>query len=199
MATAPAGLRVIAVDGKAHTHSGTGHGRRESRAIKTCSIADRLGGIAFAHAKLALCVHRHRRLTGKRETRESIYSVTSLDAHQTSPADLAAAIRGHWGVENSSHHIRTSPSPRTPPPSTPAPHPAPWPPSAPRAMAAFRNLAIDAFKASKPATSPRPPGPSATNLNEPSGSWASPTTRTPMELDQALPCYRSLHLTWTHA
>ncbi|MFE0645200.1 hypothetical protein ACFW2Y_26855, partial [Streptomyces sp. NPDC058877] len=31
-----------------------------------------------------------------------------------------------------------------------------------------------------------PPAQSATSPNEPSPSWASPTTRTPRELDQAL-------------
>ncbi|MFJ7949124.1 ISAs1 family transposase [Streptomyces sp. NPDC096354] len=36
--------RDIAVQ---HTASDTGHGRRESRSIKTCAIADELGGIAF--------------------------------------------------------------------------------------------------------------------------------------------------------
>ncbi|WP_424894318.1 ISAs1 family transposase [Streptomyces sp. SAI-124] len=33
-----------------HTASGAGHGRRESRSIKTCGIADELGAIAFPHA-----------------------------------------------------------------------------------------------------------------------------------------------------
>jgi predicted transposase YbfD/YdcC len=79
-----------------HTASGSGHGRRESRSIKTCGIADELGGIAFPHARLAIRVHRRRKPTGKAESRESVYAVTSLDAHQTSPRDLAAAIRGHW-------------------------------------------------------------------------------------------------------
>ncbi|MGW0495872.1 hypothetical protein ACWD0Z_10705 [Streptomyces sp. NPDC003007] len=69
-------------------------------------LRGRLGGIAFPHARLAIRVHRRRKRTGTRETRESVYAVTSLDAHQAGPADLAAAIRGHWGVENSSHHIR---------------------------------------------------------------------------------------------
>jgi predicted transposase YbfD/YdcC len=78
-----------------HTASGTGHGHRESRSIKTCGIADELGGIAFPHARLAIRVHRRRKQTGRRETRESVYAVTSLDAHQAGPADLAAAIRGH--------------------------------------------------------------------------------------------------------
>ena len=88
--------RDIAVQ---HTVSGTGHGRRESRSIKTCAIADQLGGIAFPHAALTIRVHRRRKQTGKPETRESVYAVTSLDAHQAGPADLAAAIRGHWGIE----------------------------------------------------------------------------------------------------
>ncbi|WP_262386886.1 ISAs1 family transposase [Streptomyces sp. TRM49041] len=121
-----------------HTASGAGHGRRESRSIKTCGIAEELGGIAFPYARLAIRVHRRRRQTSKRETRESVYAVTSLDAHQVGPADLAAAIRGHWGVENSSHHIRdvtfaedaSTVHTRT----------------APRAMATFRNLAIGALK-----------------------------------------------------
>ncbi|MEJ8632496.1 hypothetical protein [Streptomyces sp. MS2.AVA.5] len=52
-----------------HTASGTGHGRRESRSIKTCGIADELGGIAFPHARLAIRVHRRRKQTGERETR----------------------------------------------------------------------------------------------------------------------------------
>ncbi|MCX4648045.1 ISAs1 family transposase [Streptomyces sp. NBC_01446] len=133
LATLP--WRDIAVQ---HTHSEVGHGRRESRSIKTCGIADELGGIAFPHAKLAIRVHRRRRPTGSRESRESVYAVTSLEAHQTSPADLAAAIRGHWGVENSSHHIRDV----TFAEDASTVHTG----AAPRAMATFRNLAIGVLK-----------------------------------------------------
>jgi predicted transposase YbfD/YdcC len=85
--------------------SETGHGRRESRSIKTMAVADNLGGLTFPNAKLALRVHRRRKETGKAGTRETVYAVTSLDAHQATPADLAAWIRGHWAIENSSHHI----------------------------------------------------------------------------------------------
>ncbi|MEH0548200.1 ISAs1 family transposase [Streptomyces sp. B21-105] len=120
-----------------HTASGTGHGRRESRSIKTCGIADELGGIAFPHARLAIRVHR-RKPTGERETRESVYAVTSLDAHQAGPADLAAAIRGHWGVENSSHYIRDV----TFAEDASTVHAG----TAPRAMATLRNLAIGVLK-----------------------------------------------------
>ena len=127
--------RDIAVQ---HTASGTGHGRRESRSIKTCAIAEELGGIAFPHARLAIRVHRRRKQSGKRETRESVYAVTSLDAHQAGPADLAAAIRGHWGVENSSHHIRDV----TFAEDASTVHTG----NAPRAMATLRNLAIGVLK-----------------------------------------------------
>ncbi|MFF9301714.1 hypothetical protein [Streptomyces sp. NPDC014764] len=101
-------------------------------------MADQLGGISFPHARLAIRVHRRRKPTGERETRESVYAVTSLDAHQTGPADLAAAIRGHWGVENSSHHIRDV----TFAEDASTVHTG----TAPRAMATFRNLAIGVLK-----------------------------------------------------
>ncbi|MFR9755050.1 ISAs1 family transposase [Streptomyces sp. TR06-5] len=120
-----------------HTASWTGHGRHESRSIKTCGIADELGGIAFPHARLALRVHRRRRQAGRRETRETIYAVTSLDAHQATPAELAAAVRGHWNIE-ALHHIRDA----TYAEDASTLHAG----TAPRAMATFRNLAIGLLK-----------------------------------------------------
>jgi hypothetical protein len=90
------------------------------------------------HARLAIRVHRRRKPTGTCETRESVYAVTSLDARQVGPADLAAAIRGHWGVENSSHHIRDV----TFAEDASTVHAG----TAPRAMATLRNLAIGALK-----------------------------------------------------
>ncbi|MFB6961576.1 ISAs1 family transposase [Streptomyces sp. NPDC056309] len=83
----------------AHTVSETGHGRRESRSVKTMAIAANLGGIAFPKARLALRIHRRRQESGKRQTRETVYAVTSLDTHQASPADLGGYVRGHWGIE----------------------------------------------------------------------------------------------------
>jgi predicted transposase YbfD/YdcC len=126
--------RDIAVQ---HTTTSTGHGRRESRSIKTCSIANQLGGIAFPHALLAIRVHRRRRQTGRRESRETVYAVTSLDAHQTTPADLATAIRGHWTVE-ALHHMRDV----TFAEDASTVHTG----TAPRAMASLRNLAIGLLK-----------------------------------------------------
>ncbi len=132
LATLP--WRDIAVQ---HTTTSTRHGRRESRSIKTCGIADELGGIAFPHARLAIRVHRRRRQTGRRESRETVYAVTSLDAHQTTPAELATAIRGHWTVE-ALHHVRDV----TFAEDASTIHTG----TAPRAMATVRNLAIGLLK-----------------------------------------------------
>ncbi|MGK5451358.1 ISAs1 family transposase [Streptomyces radiopugnans] len=120
-----------------HTASSTGHSRHQSRSVKTCSIAHHLGGIAFPHAHLAIRVHRRRKQTGRRETRETVYAVTSLDAHQTTPTELAAAIRGHWTVE-ALHHVRDV----TYAEDTSTLHTG----TAPRAMATLRNLAIGLLK-----------------------------------------------------
>lgn len=121
-----------------HTASSTGHGRHESRSLKTCGIADELGGIAFPHARLAVRVHRRRRQAGRRESRETVYAVTSLDAHQATPAELAAAIRGHWSIE-ALHHVRDV----TYAEDASTLHTG----TGPRAMATFRNLAIGLLKA----------------------------------------------------
>ncbi|MFE5687008.1 ISAs1 family transposase [Streptomyces sp. NPDC056512] len=118
----------------AHTVSGAGHGRRESRSVKTMAIAANLGGIALPKAPLALRIHRRRQESGKRQTRETVYAVTSLDTHQASPADLGGYVRGHWAIENSSHHIRDVVV--TEDASTV--HTG----NAPRTMATLRNLAI---------------------------------------------------------
>ncbi|MER6134465.1 hypothetical protein [Streptomyces sp. NPDC001815] len=118
----------------AHTVSGTGHCRRESRSVKTMAIAANLGGIAFPQARLALRIHRRRQENGKRQTRETVYAVTSLDTHQATPADLGGYVRGHWEIENSSHHVRDGVFVE----DASTVHTG----TAPRAMAALRNLAI---------------------------------------------------------
>ncbi len=117
----------------AHTRSERGHGRAESRSIKVMAIADNLGGTAFPHARLAVRLHRRRQPKGKKQTRETVYALTSLDAHQASSVELAAYLRGQWRIENSSHYIRDV----TFAEDASTVHCG----SAPRAMAALRNLA----------------------------------------------------------
>jgi predicted transposase YbfD/YdcC len=167
----------------AHTVSGTGHGRRESRSVKTMAIAANLGGIAFPKARLALRVHRRRQENGKRQTRETVYAVTSLDTHQASPADLGRYVRGHWRIENSSHQSETWCSPRTPPPSTPATLRGRWP-----LCGTWPSADCDCWE---PTTSPRPPKRSGTHPNTPPGSGASPTAHSYRELEAALAATRT--------
>ncbi len=164
-----------------HTASTAAHGGRETRSIKTCAIADNLGGITFPHARLALRLHRRRRSAGRRETRTTVYAVTSLDAHRTSPAGPANAIRGHWGIENSSPNIGDV----TFAEDASRVHTG----TARRAMATFRDLAISALKIlgadniAKTARAIRDEPTRALTITHP---LASPTPRPVMTLETAL-------------
>lgn len=86
-----------------HAERGRGHGRAEQRTLKVTSVAR---GLGFPHAAQAIQVRRRRRpLSSGKWSTETVYAVTSLAAHQASPAQLAAWIRGHWRIE-ALHHIR---------------------------------------------------------------------------------------------
>jgi predicted transposase YbfD/YdcC len=86
-----------------HTQSGRGHGRQERRTLKVTSVAR---GLGFPHAAQAIQVKRHRRPLGSAQwSSQTVYAITSLAAHQASPADLAGWMRGHWQIE-ALHHIR---------------------------------------------------------------------------------------------
>jgi predicted transposase YbfD/YdcC len=83
-----------------------GHGRAEWRTLKMTAVA---AGIAFPHAAQAIQIRRRRRPlsggTSQRWSTETSYAVTSLDASQATPVQVAGWIRGHWGIE-ALHHIR---------------------------------------------------------------------------------------------
>jgi predicted transposase YbfD/YdcC len=89
-----------------------GHGRQERRTLKVTAVTEQAGGLNFPHAAQAIQVVRHRRpLTGKgkhakKGSTETVYAITSLGATQTSPADLADIIRGHWSIEDRLHWVR---------------------------------------------------------------------------------------------
>ncbi|MER5916013.1 ISAs1 family transposase [Streptomyces sp. NPDC001982] len=108
-----------------------GHGRREVRRLKVCTVE---AGLLFPHAVQAIEIKRRRvsTKTGKVQTK-TVYAVTSLTPDQADPARLAELIQGHWSVE-ALHHIRDvtyaedASKIRTG--------------NAPRAMATLRNLAI---------------------------------------------------------
>ncbi|MEV1245991.1 ISAs1 family transposase [Nonomuraea sp. NPDC049750] len=80
-----------------------GHGRREIRRMKICTVRPHL---PFPHALQAIQVKRRRthHRTGK-TTIVTIYAITSLPPGRVAHTQLAALIRGHWGIE-ALHHIR---------------------------------------------------------------------------------------------
>ncbi len=67
-----------------------GHGRIERRTLKVTAAAR---GLAFPHA-------------AQKWSRETCYAATSLTITQASHAQLAAIIRGHWGIEDRLHWVR---------------------------------------------------------------------------------------------
>ena len=109
-----------------------GHGRRERRTLKVTAVA---AGLAFPHAAQAIqTVRRRRSLTSSRWSTETVYAITSLTAAQASPAQLAAALRGHWAIEDRLHWVRDVTCGEDLSQVRTA--------SGPRVMATLRNLAI---------------------------------------------------------
>jgi predicted transposase YbfD/YdcC len=118
-----------------HRTRDQGHGRVEIRTLKVASVP----GLGFPHATQAIQVTRRVRDLGSTRWRTvTVYAVTSLGAHQAGPAQLALYLRGHWRIENGLHWVRDvcfgedASQVRTG--------------TAPRVMAALRNLAIGALR-----------------------------------------------------
>jgi predicted transposase YbfD/YdcC len=87
--------------------AGKGHGRLEERTLKLTAIAAGMGGIAFPGAALAIQITRRRKaLTDNKWQTETVHAITDLAYAQTSPAELADALRAHWGIENRLHWVR---------------------------------------------------------------------------------------------
>jgi predicted transposase YbfD/YdcC len=85
-----------------HTELDYGHGRIIRRSIWVTSA----GSIDFPHVTRVARIRRDRYdITGSLTSKEIVHAVTSLDAEQAGPADLAAIARGQWGIE-SVHWLR---------------------------------------------------------------------------------------------
>jgi predicted transposase YbfD/YdcC len=80
----------------------TGHGRLETRSLKTAHVS----GLDFPGARQAIKITRWRQdtATGK-ISRETVYAITSLTSAQATAQDLARLVREHWTIE-AHHHIR---------------------------------------------------------------------------------------------
>jgi predicted transposase YbfD/YdcC len=114
----------------AYTKAERGHGRTERRTLKVTSVA---AGLAFPHAAQAIQITRRRKVKGK-WSRETCYAVTSLALTQATYTQLAAIIRGHWGIEDRLHWVRDMDYDEDRSQVRTA--------SGPRIMASLRNLAI---------------------------------------------------------
>jgi len=141
----------------AHTRRERGHGRTERRTLKVTSVA---AGLAFLYAARAIQITRRRKLKGK-WSRETCYAVTSLALTQASYTQLAAIIRGHWGIEDRRHWVRDLDWDEDRSQARTA--------SGPRIMASLRNLVITILRLTgatciaarpalpRPAARPAPP------------------------------------------
>ena len=112
-----------------------GHGRRERRRIRTAPADDAL----FPAARQAFRLRRDTgELGGPWTGKEIVFGITSLPPDLAGPEHLNYYERQHWTVENRLHWVRDvsfhedSSQLRTG--------------TAPRAMASFRNLAINTFR-----------------------------------------------------
>jgi len=81
---------------------GTGHGRIETRTLKTAHVSR----LDFPHARQAIKITRWRQnaASGK-ATRQTVYAITSLTSADATAGDLARLVREHWSIE-AHHHVR---------------------------------------------------------------------------------------------
>src|SRR3954451_5268139 len=85
-----------------------GHGRVETRTIRVIDLEGSSDGHGefFPDARQAIKLIRRRRDRHGRWSVQTVYAITSLDAHQADPALLACWVRGHWRIEAGLHWIR---------------------------------------------------------------------------------------------
>jgi predicted transposase YbfD/YdcC len=79
-----------------------GHGRAETRTLKTAHVA----GLDLPAARQAIKITRWRQGTATAKvSRETACAITSLASAQATARDLARLVREHWTIE-AHHHIR---------------------------------------------------------------------------------------------
>jgi predicted transposase YbfD/YdcC len=85
------------------TETDRGHGRTETRTIRTATAED----IDFPHSAQIVRLRRGRgTLDGVRTSKQIVYGITSLPENLAGSAHLAALSRGHWSTENRVHYLR---------------------------------------------------------------------------------------------
>ncbi|GHH56647.1 putative transposase YbfD/YdcC [Streptomyces candidus] len=83
-----------------------GHGRRETRSIRTLTVTVTGLALDFPYLVLAVKIHRYRTdlKTGK-VTRQTVHAITDMTAREASPQAIGRIARSQWGIE-AVHHIR---------------------------------------------------------------------------------------------
>jgi len=82
------------------------HGRLETRSILTSSDLPR-DYTGFPGVEQAFQLTRKVVFKKTGEIREeTVYGITDLSPKQAAPTDLLTLVRGHWHIENKSHHVR---------------------------------------------------------------------------------------------
>jgi predicted transposase YbfD/YdcC len=85
-----------------------GHGRIETRTIRVIDLAGSSDGHGqfFLDARQAIKLIRRRRDRHGRWSVQTVYAITSLDAHHADPSLLATWVHGHWRIEARLHWVR---------------------------------------------------------------------------------------------
>ncbi len=98
------------VDQPDHFARDRGHGRIEERSLWRLPVPEKNPLPGFASARQMLLIARRRTaldgtLLGEHDI-EWVYGMTSVPTEMMTAAELAAAVRGHWGIENRAHWVR---------------------------------------------------------------------------------------------
>ena len=96
-------------------------------------------GIDFPHARQAAIIRREIfELSGDRISKEHALILTSRKTGKMTAADVNRHIRGHWGIENKSHHVRDTVYRED--------NSQAWAAEGPHALASLRNLTLGLFR-----------------------------------------------------
>jgi hypothetical protein len=88
----------------AHVEHDRGHGRTDRRTIRVLPTPDTT---EFPHAAQAFLVERYvGDLHDNPVSAVAVLGLISRPADRANPTQIAAAVRGHWGLENGLHYVR---------------------------------------------------------------------------------------------
>lgn len=91
--------------GPVHTDHDKGHGRIETREIRTSTALNEY--INFPHVGQVFRLERSTTdLDGSNARHETAYGITSLSPESAAPADVLSLVRRHWEIETRLHWVR---------------------------------------------------------------------------------------------